>query len=85
MPKEGESFFVVLDPSYLEKSDYNTVSVATKSEDYAEQKKSIELNAVKDPVLARIGDKDTLEIISGQRQQKEKERLTIFPKRGPSR
>lgn len=67
-PKEGESFSVVLHPAYLEKSDYNTVSVDTKSEDYAELKKSIELNGVKDPVLARIGEKGTLEIISGQRR-----------------
>ena len=68
VPKEGESFSVVLHPAYLEKSDYNTVSVDTKSEDYAELKKSIELNGVKDPVLARIGEKGTLEIISGQRR-----------------
>ena len=67
-PKEGESLSVVLHPAYLEKSAYNTVSVDTKSEDYAELKKSIELNGVKDPVLARIGDKGTLEIISGQRR-----------------
>ena len=67
-PKEGESFSVVLHPAYLEKSEYNTVSVDTKSEDYAELKKSIELNGVKDPVLARIGEKGTLEIISGQRR-----------------
>lgn len=68
VPKEGESFSVVLHPAYLEKSDYNTVSVDTKSEDYAELKKSIELNGVKDPVLARIGENGTLEIISGQRR-----------------
>lgn len=59
---------LLLHPAYLEKSDYNTVSVDTKSEDYAELKKSIELNGVKDPVLARIGEKGTLEIISGQRR-----------------
>ena len=31
-----------------------------KSEDYTELKKSIELNGVKDPVLARIGENGTL-------------------------
>ena len=67
-PKEGESIFVALHPAYLVKSEYNTISVDTKSEDYQELKKSIELNGVKDPVLARIGDKGTLEIISGQRR-----------------
>ena len=67
-PKEGESIFVALHPAYLMKSEYNTISVDTKSEDYQELKKSIELNGVKDPVLARIGDKGTLEIISGQRR-----------------
>lgn len=40
----------------------------TRSEDYLELKKSIELNGVKDPVLARIGDEGTLEILSGQRR-----------------
>ncbi len=68
LPNEGESIFVVLHPAYLVKSEYNTISVDTKSEDYLELKKSIELNGVKDPVLARIGDKGTLEIISGQRR-----------------
>ena len=67
-PQEGESIFVVLHPSYLVKSEYNTISVDTKSEDYQELKKSIELNGVKDPVLARIGDAGTLEIVSGQRR-----------------
>ena len=67
-PQEGESIFVVLHPSYLVKSEYNTISVDTKSEDYQELKKSIELNGVKDPVLARIGNEGTLEIISGQRR-----------------
>ena len=33
-PQEGESIFVVLHPSYLVKSEYNTISVDTKSEDY---------------------------------------------------
>ena len=67
-PQEGESIFVVLHPSYLVKSEYNTISVDTKSEDYQELKKSIELNGVKDPVLARIGEAGTLEIVSGQRR-----------------
>lgn len=67
-PKEGESIFVVLHPAYLEKSKFNTVSVDQRSEDYKELKKSIELNGVKDPVLARIGEKGTLEILSGQRR-----------------
>ena len=67
-PKEGESIFVTLHPAYLVKSKYNTISVDPKSEDYQELKKSIELNGVKDPVLARIGDAGTLEIVSGQRR-----------------
>ncbi len=67
-PKEGESIFVTLHPAYLVKSEYNTISVDPKSEDYQELKKSIELNGVKDPVLARIGDAGTLEIVSGQRR-----------------
>ena len=67
-PKEDEAFFILLHPAYLEKSKYNTISVDTKSEDYQELKKSIELNGVKDPVLARIGDEGTLEILSGQRR-----------------
>ena len=67
-PKEDEAFFILLHPAYLEKSKYNTISVDTRSEDYQELKKSIELNGVKDPVLARIGDEGTLEILSGQRR-----------------
>ena len=67
-PKENEAFFILLHPAYLEKSKYNTISVDTRSEDYLELKKSIELNGVKDPVLARIGDEGTLEILSGQRR-----------------
>ena len=67
-PKEGESIFVTLHPAYLVKSEYNTISVDPNSEDYQELKKSIELNGVKDPVLARIGDAGTLEIVSGQRR-----------------
>lgn len=67
-PKEGEAFFIVLHPSYLEKSEFNTVSVNQQSEDYKELRKSIELNGVKDPVLARVGAHGTLEILSGQRR-----------------
>ena len=67
-PEESEAFFILLHPAYLEKSKYNTISVDTRSEDYQELKKSIELNGVKDPVLARIGEEGTLEILSGQRR-----------------
>lgn len=67
-PKEGESFFIILHPGYLEKSKFNTVSVDRNSEDYRELKKSIELNGVKDPVLTRINPEGGLEIISGQRR-----------------
>ena len=67
-PGEGESFFVSLHPAYLVKSEYNIISVDTRSEDYRELRKSIELNGVKDPVLARIGESGTLEILSGQRR-----------------
>ena len=51
-PKENEAFFILLHPAYLEKSKYNTISVDTRSEDYLELKKSIELNGVKDPVIS---------------------------------
>ena len=68
VPGEGESFFVSLHPAYLVKSEYNIISVDTRSEDYRELRKSIELNGVKDPVLARIGESGTLEILSGQRR-----------------
>lgn len=67
-PQENESFVILLHPAYLEKSKYNTISVDTRSKDYLELKKSIELNGAKDPVLARIGDEGTLEILSGQRR-----------------
>lgn len=67
-PKEGESYFIVLHPGYLEKSKFNTVSVDQNSEDYRELKKSIELNGVKDPVLTRINPDGGLEILSGQRR-----------------
>lgn len=68
VPKEGESYFITLHPAYLEKSEFNTVSVDVNSDDYKELRKSIELNGVKDPVLTRINAKGGLEILSGQRR-----------------
>ena len=68
IPKDGESYFITLHPAYLEKSEFNTVSVDTGSDDYKELKKSIELNGVKDPVLTRINPKGGLEVLSGQRR-----------------
>ena len=68
VPKDGESYFITLHPSYLEKSELNTVSVDVSSDDYMELKKSIELNGVKEPVLTRINPKGGLEILSGQRR-----------------
>ena len=68
VPKDGESYFITLHPSYLEKSEFNTVSVDVASDDYKELRKSIELNGVKDPVLTRINPKGGLEILSGQRR-----------------
>ena len=68
VPKDGESYFITLHPAYLEKSEFNTVSVDTSSDDYKVLKKSIELNGVKDPVLTRLNPKGGLEILSGQRR-----------------
>lgn len=68
VPKDGESYFITLHPAYLEKSEFNTVSVDVTSDDYKELKKSIELNGVKEPVLTRINPKGGLEILSGQRR-----------------
>ncbi len=68
VPKDGESYFITLHSAYLEKSEFNTVSVDVTSDDYKELKKSIELNGVKDPVLTRINPKGGLEILSGQRR-----------------
>ena len=68
IPKDGESYFITLHPAYLEKSEFNTVSVDVTSDDYKELKKSIELNGVIDPVLTRINPKGGLEILSGQRR-----------------
>ena len=68
IPSDGESYFITLHPSYLEKSELNTVSVGVSSDDYMELKKSIELNGVKEPVLTRINPKGGLGILSGQRR-----------------
>lgn len=68
IPSDGESYFITLHPSYLEKSELNTVSVDVSSDDYMELKKSIELNGVKEPVLTRINPKGGLGILSGQRR-----------------
>lgn len=68
IPSDGESYFITLHPSYLEKSELNTVSVDVSSDDYMELKKSIGLNGVKEPVLTRINPKGGLEILSGQRR-----------------
>ena len=68
IPSDGESYFITLHPSYLEKSELNTVSVDVSSDDYMELRKSIELNGVKAPVLTRINPKGGLEILSGQRR-----------------
>lgn len=68
IPSDGESYFITLHPSYLEKSELITVSVDVSSDDYMELKKSIELNGVKEPVLTRINPKGGLEILSGQRR-----------------
>lgn len=68
IPSDGESYFITLHPSYLEKSELNTVSVDVSSDDYMELKKPIELNGVKEPVLTRINPKGGLEILSGQRR-----------------
>ena len=68
VPKDDESYFITLHPAYLEKSEFNTVSVDTSSDDYKELRKSIELNGVKDPVLTRINPKGGLEVLSGQRR-----------------
>lgn len=68
VPNDGESYFITLHPAYLEKSQFNTVSVDVNSDDYRELRKSIELNGVKDPVLTRINPEGGLEILSGQRR-----------------
>lgn len=67
-PKDGESFFIVLHPAYLEKSKFNEFSVDKSSENYKELRKSIELGGIHDPVLARPKPEGGLEILSGQRR-----------------
>lgn len=67
-PKEGESFFIVLHPGYLEKSKFNEFSVDKSSENYKELRKSIELGGIHDPVLTRLKPGGGLEILSGQRR-----------------
>lgn len=67
-PVEHETYFVMLHPDYLEKSEFNTFSVDIESENYRELRKSIELNGIKDPVLARPKADGGLEVISGQRR-----------------
>ena len=67
-PKDGESFFIVLHPAYLEKSKFNEFSVNKSSENYKELRKSIELGGIHDPVLTRPKPEGGLEILSGQRR-----------------
>ena len=67
-PKDGESFFIVLHPAYLEKSKFNEFSVDKSSENYKELRKSIELGGIHDPVLTRPRPEGGLEILSGQRR-----------------
>ena len=67
-PKDGESFFIVLHPAYLEKSKFNEFSVDKSSENYKELRKSIELGGIHDPVLTRPKPEGGLEILSGQRR-----------------
>jgi len=68
IPKEGESYFITLHPGYLEKSEFNTISVDRDSENFKELQKAIELAGVKDPVLTRPKKGGGLEILSGQRR-----------------
>lgn len=68
LPKDKETFFVMLHPDYLEKSEFNNFSVDRDSENYKELRKSIELNGIKDPVLARPKKGGGLEVLSGQRR-----------------
>lgn len=68
LPKDKETFFVMLHPDYLEKSEFNNFSVDRESENYKELHKSIELNGIKDPVLARPKKDGGLEVLSGQRR-----------------
>ena len=68
IPGEGESYFILLHPGYLEKSEYNTFSVDRDSDDFKELHKSIELTGVKEPALVRPKKGGGAEILSGQRR-----------------
>ena len=68
VPKEGESFSIVLHPGYLKKSKFNNFSVDKNSENFRELKASIEQAGIHDPVLTRIDPDGGLEILSGQRR-----------------
>ena len=78
VPKDGETYFVVLHPGYLEKSKFNNFSVDRESENYKELEKSIESNGIKDPIIARPKEGGGYEIISGQRRHDIARRLN-FP------
>lgn len=78
VPKDGETYFVVLHPGYLEKSKFNNFSVDRESENYKELEKSIETNGIKDPIIARPKEGGGYEIISGQRRHDIARRLN-FP------
>lgn len=78
VPKDGEIYFVVLHPGYLEKSKFNNFSVDRESENYKELEKSIEANGIKDPIIARPKEGGGYEIISGQRRHDIARRLN-FP------
>lgn len=78
VPKDGETYFIVLHPGYLEKSKFNNFSVDRESENYKELEKSIETNGIKDPIIARPKEGGGYEIISGQRRHDIARRLN-FP------
>lgn len=78
VPKDRETYFVVLHPGYLEKSKFNNFSVDRESENYKELEKSIEANGIKDPIIARPKEGGGYEIISGQRRHDIARRLN-FP------
>ena len=68
IPKEGESYFITLHPTYLERSKFNNFSVDRDSDNFKELRKAVELAGIKDPVLARPKEGGGLEILSGQRR-----------------
>ena len=78
VPNGKETYFVVLHPRYLEKSKFNNFSVDRESDNYKELEKSIEINGIKDPVIARPKEGGGYEIISGQRRHDIAKRLN-FP------